>query len=187
MAWQVGENDGGAWHVSGGGDDLDGMPLMSAQDGKRKTEILDGVECARLGEDGGGWNSLSYGDARHDVGLDETIVRRATGEDESGSDAALIFADGLGDAIEHGRSWVAVAVGVCAEDEDGVEARLIGVGARGEMAVDGGPEQENSDRERRERNETPVFGPGSVPSARLNAFFCGAGAGAFRGHVGLQV
>ena len=62
---------------------------------------------------------------RHDFGLDKMIVGCRSSNDNARCDAALVFVNTLGDAIEKLWRWIAVTVSRRAEDDDSVDALAI--------------------------------------------------------------
>ena len=99
---------------------------MLLHDAGGKAGVLDGVVSVGLEDEVGRGDALSLGDAGHDGGFSKAVIQ-AAGKDEARGDAALVLANALGDAGEHGRRRIAVAIDAGAEDDDGVEAVCSGV------------------------------------------------------------
>ena len=112
--------------MAGSGDDLSRSPAVLLHDADRIAGVLDGVGSVGLEDEVGGGDTLGLGDAGHDAGFGKSMFCMA-GEDEARGDAPLVLANALGDAGEHGRRRIAVAVDAGAEDDDGVEAVCSGV------------------------------------------------------------
>ena len=84
-------------------------------------DVLDGVVGLAFFDDGGGGDTLGFGEDGHGVGFDEVIVGGTAGHDEDGSDAGFVFADAFEDASALLGRGGAVGFGGAAQDDDGVE------------------------------------------------------------------
>ena len=124
---------------------------MSFENTLRITGILDRIQSLRLFQNRRGRHTLSAGNTCHDIGFDEVIVRRSAGNDQMGSDAALILVNALRDAIQQLRRGISVAIRRSSEDHNGIEGLTAGIGTLSDASRNDGPNEQC--RQKAYRNE----------------------------------
>ena len=127
---KVFEDQSGARKVAGRTNYFGAGPLMRCHDAGAVEDILNGVLRLVFFDDGTRWDTLRDGELCHDVCLDELVVSWAAGEYEVGSDAGFELTNAFEGAFALFRRRCSIRVGRCAEDDDGVEVREVGVVGR---------------------------------------------------------
>src|SRR4051794_23071997 len=115
------EDQSGPGKMRGYGDNFSGVPPVVLHNARGETGIMNRVHSPRLDEDGRRGNALRPCGPRHYFGFDKIRLRRSSGENDAGRDAALVFANSLGHPRELQRCWIAIAISGRAEHNDGVE------------------------------------------------------------------
>ncbi len=99
------EDECGAREMACGADDFGAGPVVCLHDLVAVEDVLDGVLGAAFFEDRVRWDALRECECGHDVGFDELVVGRASGEDERGGYAGFVFADAFEGALALLGGW----------------------------------------------------------------------------------